>query len=239
MGPGRILIVDDDPSTCRALARHLRRSEFVCELVHTAEAAAEAVEQNNYEMILLDWGLPDKPGTWVLQRTRAVGVTCPVMMITGRKDVGSKVEAFLLGADDYLMKPFDADELVARVQAMLRRAHAPSEPLRVGTILLNQANLTVTVDGEYLDLTAIEFRLLWLLAHNANRAVPRQELASFAAGSGGAPLNFKSLDVHLVRMRRKLGTAGDQLKTLRGAGILLTAAEIDPESSGTPNPTKM
>ena len=226
----RVLVVDDDVELCELVAEYLEPEGFS---VDTAEDGLEGVERalaDNYTIIVLDVMLPGINGFEVLRRIRARSRT-PVLMLTARGADVDRIVGLELGADDYLPKPFNPRELVARIHAILRRTQARSEiaatgsasqTLTVGDVRLNLGARTVHRGVEAIELTAAEFDLLAKLLANAGRVVSRDELAEAALGRPLAPLD-RSVDMHVSSLRRKLGhevNGVERIKTVRGAGYI-------------------
>jgi DNA-binding response OmpR family regulator len=217
----RSLIIDDDERICQRVARILRHAGMECAFALNAADGLRAIENDSFDVILLDWTLPDHPGPVVLSRLRARGITVPVLMVTGREAVDDKVSALDAGADDYLVKPFDDKELAARIRALLRRAGAVGGRIEVGAIWVDAANQYASARGAPLDLTPTEYRLLLLLARRAETIVSREELEQFAWQMKGLRVESGTLRVHLAHLRTKLGEAGVQLETVLGRGYRL------------------
>lgn len=221
----RILLVDDDRFLSENMARLLEKEGFQ---VRTASDGAEAirlVEEYRPELAVLDVGLPDTDGM-TLCRTLRKAWRFPIIMLTALGESGEKIQGLEAGADDYLTKPFDPGEMVARVRAQLRRVQEYATPgglIAIGGLVIDQAGRTVTVDGRSLDLTNKEFALLAHLAGNVGKVVSREELFSH---SWGFDISFgsNSLDVYIYRLRRKLEPQPDRpryLHTIKGYGYKL------------------
>jgi two-component system phosphate regulon response regulator PhoB len=218
----RILIVDDEPDLTSILEYNLRAAGFVPSVAHTGREALQAVRRELPDLVLLDLMLPDLPGTEVCKalkadpRTRAI----PVLMLTARADEIDRVLGFELGADDYVVKPFSVRELVLRVKALLRRVDRPApgeEVVRAGALELDSAAHRVTVDGEEVRLTALEFKLLWTLVTRRGRVQTREALLDEVWGIT-ADITTRTVDTHVKRLREKIGKAAEDLETLRGVG---------------------
>lgn len=231
----RVLVVDDDVELCELVAEYLEPEGFS---VDTADDGLEGVERalaNTYAIIVLDVMLPGINGFEVLRRIRAKSRT-PVLMLTARGADVDRIVGLELGADDYLPKPFNPRELVARIHAILRRTQArseiaasvsPSETLMVGDVRLNIGARTVHRGGEVIELTSTEFDMLAELIAKAGRVVSRDELAVAALGRPLAPLD-RSVDMHVSSLRRKLGhevNGVERIKTVRGAGYVYAQTE--------------
>lgn len=226
----RILVIDDDIDLCELLTDYLTTEGFAVEAIHDGEAGAAQALAGDYELVVLDVMLPGINGFEVLRRLRAASST-PVLMLTARGDDVDRIVGLEMGADDYLPKPFNPRELVARIRAVQRRTATaaitdttPSEALVVGDVTLNLGARSVLVSGVPVELTSVEFSLLEVLIRLAGQVVSREELSLRALGR---ELNAydRSIDVHVSSLRRKLGTLGEEserIKTVRGTGYFYT-----------------
>jgi len=222
----RILVVDDDLDLCELLAKYLRREGFEFEMVHNGEAGVNRALSGAYALIVLDVMLPNMNGFEVLSQIRGRSQT-PVLMLTARGDDVDRIVGLEMGADDYLPKPFNPRELVARIRAILRRTRgdteAPTaEQLVIGDIDLDKTTRIVARDGEPLALTAVEFDLLEALMRAAGRIVTREELVKAILGRDLTPYD-RSIDTHVSNLRKKLGHYIDgveRIKTVRGVGYI-------------------
>ncbi|MDD2501521.1 MAG: response regulator transcription factor [Geobacter sp.] len=224
----RILVVDDDQDLCSLLQEYLADEGFDTEVAHTGAMGAEQAVQGGYALIVLDVMLPGLNGLEVLRRIRALS-SVPVLMLTARGEEVDRIVGLELGADDYLPKPFNPRELVARIRAIQRRQAAaqklnlPAEPiLSVGDLMLDPGGRTVLQGQRQVALTSLEFSLLEQLLTQAGRVISREELCSLALGR---QLNSfdRSIDVHVSSLRRKLGPAADgseRIKSVRGVGYI-------------------
>jgi two-component system response regulator CpxR len=221
-----ILVVDDDLDLCELLAKYLRREGFDVEMVHDGEAGVERALAGAYALIVLDVMLPNKNGFEVLSQIRARSQT-PVLMLTARGDDVDRIVGLEMGADDYLPKPFNPRELVARIRAILRRARVETEAaavehLVVGDIELDKATRVARREGEPLALTGVEFDLLEALMRSAGRIITREELVKAILGRELTPYD-RSIDTHVSNLRKKLGHNVDgveRIKTVRGVGYI-------------------
>jgi len=220
-----ILVVEDDPQVRRALVRALNERGYATSSAGGGMAGLEAAVQNRPDLVVIDLGLPDVDGYEVLRMLRAVS-SVPVIVATAREEEAEIVRALDSGADDYLVKPFGAGQLEARVRAVLRRTadgQRRAGPLTVGGLVLDPEARTAQLDGRTLELTAREFDLLCYLAERAGKVVTKRELLAevWRQPYGGAE---KTVDVHLSWLRRKLGeTAAEPryLQTVRSVGVRL------------------
>ncbi|AMV72954.1 response regulator transcription factor [Desulfuromonas carbonis] len=225
----RILIIDDDVELCELLKEYLGPEGFVVESSQDGESGAERAIGEEFELVVLDIMLPGMSGLDVLRRIRQVSKIA-VVMLTARGDEIDRIVGLELGADDYMPKPFNPRELVARIRAVQRRLRPAPEPhqvrrgqgvgLTVGDIFLDQRTLTAKQKGVPLELTAVEFALLAILLRNAGAVVTREDLVQSVLGRELSPYD-RSIDVHISNLRRKLGPlsdGSDRIKTLRGTG---------------------
>ncbi|ARJ66705.1 DNA-binding response regulator [Magnetospirillum sp. ME-1] len=217
----RVLVVEDEPQLTLALERALEAAGFAVDTAYDGENGWHLGDTEAYDAVILDLGLPRIDGITVLGRWREAGRTMPVMVLTARARWAEKSQAFNAGADDYVTKPFEMEEVVTRVRALIRRAagHASPEiacgPLRIDTI-----GGKVSRDGLPVALTAQEFRILSYLAHHQGRVVSRSELVEHVYDRDADP-DSNVLDVLVARIRRKLGV--DVIHTLRGQGWRMEA----------------
>jgi len=225
-----LVLIEDDPAIRTALERALSRRGHAVHAAPTAMAGLELVTSRSPDVVVLDLGLPDVDGTQVLGMIRGISAV-PVIVATARDDESEMVRVLDLGADDYVVKPFSAEQLEARLRAVLRRGRTTDDPdpaLTVGGLSIDRSTRVVTLDGRPLDLTRMEFDLLAYLAGRAGRVVSKRQLMAevWQQPYGGAD---KTVDVHLSWLRRKLGeTAAEPrfLLTVRGVGVKL----IDPDA---------
>jgi two-component system response regulator RegX3 len=241
MAHGRrtILMVEDEPSITAPLIEALEREGFESAVARTASEGMSLAGDLAPDLVLLDVGLPDGSGYDVCRELRR-NSEVPIIMLSARGEETDRIVGLEVGADDYVVKPFSARELVARIRAVLRRARraeagAGAEPLEVGDVLLDLARHEVTHAGEPLELTRKEFDLLRLLMRNAGAVVSREQLIEdvWDANWFGPT---KTLDVHVSALRKKLGddpAAPRYVHTVRGVGFRFAAAgELAPEESG-------
>ena len=220
----RVLVIDDDAELCRLLTRFLSREGFEIFCVPGGAPAIERALAENYSLIMLDVMMPDADGFAVLNRIRQRS-RIPVLMLTARGDTQDRIRGLDLGADDYLPKPFEPAELVARIRAILRRSSprwtAP-EAIAIGEVELDGGDRTVRCGGAVVDLTTVEFDLLAALMRVAGRTVSREDLVRNVLGREFSPFD-RSIDTHVCNLRRKLGplpNGEERIKGVRGAGYL-------------------
>jgi DNA-binding response OmpR family regulator len=231
-----ILLIDDDVELCSMLTEYLGRNGFRVKTAHRGDTGLKTALQRTWPLILLDVMLPGMDGFEVLRRIRAES-SVNVLLLTARGEDVDRIVGLEIGADDYIPKPFNPRELLARMRAVLRRA-APSstsvaEVLRVDDLELDSASRRALKGGTKLDLTDVEFGLLEALMRSAGKVVSREELSQSVLGRQFDPFD-RSLDMHISRLRRKLGQSGnedEQVKTIRGVGYQL-AVERDLAESG-------
>ena len=221
----RVLVVDDDAELCELVTRYLQREGFETNSAHDGAAGIERALAEDYSLIMLDVMMPDTDGFEVLRRIRQKSRT-PVLMLTARGDTHDRILGLELGADDYLPKPFDPAELVARIRAILRRS-APhvSAAISVGDVELDGGSRSVRRNGAPVDLTTVEFDLLDALMRVAGKTVSRQDLVRDVLGREFSPFD-RSIDTHVCNLRRKLGPlagGSERIKGVRGAGYLYAA----------------
>ena len=220
----RVLVIDDDRELCRLVARYLSREGFDIRSASSGEAGVERALGEEFSLIMLDVMMPDTDGFEVLRLIRQRRQT-PVLMLTARGDTRDRVRGLEMGADDYLPKPFDPAELVARIRAILRRSSPQRQTpaaLAIGDLELDGGSRTVRRAGAPVDLTTVEFDLLAALMAEAGRTVSREDLVRNVLGRDFSPFD-RSIDTHICNLRRKLGPfedGGDRIKGVRGAGYL-------------------
>ena len=217
----RCLIVEDDDLIAADLATALAGSGFRTERVADGDSAWFSGGTEDYDLVVLDLGLPRLDGLTVLKRWRAEGRSMPVLILTARGSWNERVEGIDAGADDYLPKPFRMEELLARARALVRRAAGRVNPLQqVGQLLLDTNRQTVSVAGRPLSVTALEFRLLNYLLLNAARVVPPTELLEHLYGDDDAR-DVNAIEAVITRLRRKTGAG--VIGTRRGFGYFIEA----------------
>lgn len=227
-----ILLIDDDVELCSMLTEYLGRYGFRVTAVHRGDTGLKTALDKPFALILLDVMLPGIDGFEVLRRIRATSYV-NILLLTARGEDVDRIVGLEIGADDYLSKPFNPRELLARMRAILRRSATIAAPheqsaLKVEGIELNLSARTVTQDGRKIELTDVEFALLESLMRAAGKMVSREELSEKVLGRKFHPFD-RSLDMHVSRLRKKLTEGGapeDQVKTIRGTGYQL-AIELD------------
>ena len=217
----RILIAEDEPRLASFLEKGLRANGFVTTIVGDGITASTMARDDEFDLLVLDLGLPGRDGTVVLRELRATGQRMPVVILTARDDVSDTVAGFEGGADDYVTKPFRFEELLARVRARLRdeRSVEPTV-LRAGEMTLDLRTRRASTDGHTIDLTAREFTMLEVLIRHAGQVLSREQLLSHVWGYDYDP-GSNVVDVYVGYLRKKLGP--DSIETVRGMGYRLAA----------------
>jgi DNA-binding response OmpR family regulator len=220
----RILLVEDDPALGLGVARALQREGWSVDvLADGVQATAEALI-DHFDIAVLDLGLPRKDGMEVLRHWRARGARLPVLLLTARDDLNDRVQGLNAGADDYLVKPFDVPELVARLRALKRRAEGrTSETLRLGELVLDLAHHELLHRGERVRMSPREMALTELLMHKAGRVVSKESIVS-ALSSWEADFSENSVEVYVHRLRKRFADLGVVIKTVRGFGYVMESA---------------
>lgn len=216
----RVLIVDDDVALCEMLRERLEQDEFVTECVHDGGRGLERARSGEHALVVLDLMLPGMNGIQVLRHLRQQS-DIPVLILTAKGEDVERILGLEIGADDYLPKPFNPRELVARIRAILRRslrAGGEDRPMYAGDVEMHPSSREVYVEGHPLELTSVEFALLEALVKAAGRIVSRERLTEIVLGRDLRPFD-RVIDVHVSNLRRKLGN--ERIKTVRGSGYLL------------------
>jgi len=217
----RLLLLEDDDILGEALKDYLQAEGHVVDWF-TRLADAQAVANEPYDALLIDWQLPDGSGLEWLVRLRKERVTTPALVLTARDLLSQRIEGLDSGADDYLVKPFDPAELVARIRSVRRRRAAHGVPrLRFGSVEVDLSTSTAYLRGSKVDLTAREWALLDALVNRAGRIVAKRDLESLLTGFD-SEINSNALEVHIFKLRRKLGAG--IVETVRGRGYRMGAS---------------
>lgn len=212
----RVLVVEDDPMIGRAVATGLQDSGYAVDWVRDGAAAELALSHDAYDIALLDLGLPRKDGVEVLKTLRRTRIELPVIIITARDAVSDRIAGLDSGADDYLVKPFDLDELLARLRAVVRRHEGRSAPeVRFGALTLDPVRHAVSFRGNPVELSAREFAILEALMGEPGAVVSRSKLEDAVYG-WGQEVGSNSIEVHLHHLRRKLEP--ELIRNVRGVG---------------------
>jgi two-component system cell cycle response regulator CtrA len=220
----RILAVEDDPAVSRSLALMLRSDTCIVDTADLGEEGIELATVNTYDLILLDLNLPDLSGYEVLRALRVARVNTPVVIVSGLGATADKVRGLELGADDYLTKPFHKDELLARVQAVVRRSQGPTEEVvRCGDLVVRLDAQRAEVAGQPVPLTVKEYQMLELLALRRGTPVTKEMFLSHLYGGRDEP-GLKIIDVFMCKLRKKLAAMSggiDYVETVWGRGYML------------------
>lgn len=219
----KILLVEDDPTLGEAVMLAMRRAGFAVDWSRDGAQAEAALKAYAYDAMLLDLGLPRREGLDVLRNARKRGATLPVMIVTARDAVEDRVRGLDAGADDYLLKPFALDELLARLRALLRRAHGVADTqIHMGRFGFDSVKRQASVDGTPLVLSAREVEVLEILLGHAGRVTAKEAIADRLTGWDEG-VGDNAVEVYIHRLRRKLEGSGVAIRTLRGLGYLLEA----------------
>lgn len=226
----RVLVVDDEPDIVALVAYHLAKSGYSVSTATSGPEGLGLARRDKPSLIVLDLMLPGLSGLEVMQQLRSDPSTSriAVLMLTARREESERIEGLTLGADDYLTKPFSPPELVLRVAAILRRTRSTeaenSDVTEVGPLRIDRTAHRVTVEGRDVELTPTEFRLLTLLAERKGRVQPRTMLLEIV-WEAAPDIQTRTVDMHVQRLRAKLGGAGDLIETVRGFGYRLRSGK--------------
>jgi DNA-binding response OmpR family regulator len=216
----RVLVVEDNDLVADALTMGLGAAGFAVDRSASAEAAQHALAAEHFDLLVVDVGLPGEDGLSLVRRLRGRGSTQPVLILTARDTLAIKVEALNLGADDFLLKPFEPDELIARCRALIRRANLyAGEQVNLGRLRLDVAGRILRIDETAVELTGREWLVLECLVLNSGRVVSKERLQQAIAGFDQA-LTPNAVEVYVSRVRAKLGDAA-VIRTVRGLGYRL------------------
>jgi DNA-binding response OmpR family regulator len=228
----RILLVEDEPNAAQMLAKGLRAQSYAVDVAADGEAAVYQAGINDYDLVILDVMLPLKDGFEVCRELRAGGLTFPILMLTARDAPPDRVAGLDMGADDYLTKPFDFHELLARLRALLRRGPAlRPETVEIADLSIDMRARRVRRGGRQIELTAKEYALLEYMARRAGEVVNRAEIAEHVWEENFDPFS-NLIEVYVQRLRRKIdeGHALKLLRTRRGEGYVLASAQEDSDA---------
>ena len=215
----RVLLVEDDRMIAQGLQTALRQDGYVVDWVGDGRAAAEALHSLQFDLVLLDLGLPERDGLTVLRELRRRNDATPVIILTARDDRQDRIDGLDAGADDYIVKPFDLDEVAARMRSVLRRASGRGDPcIRSGAICLNPATHVVERDGVPVQLSAHEYAVLEALLQRPGAILSRAQLEDRLYG-WDAQVESNAVEVYIHSLRRKLGS--EAIRTLRGVGYFV------------------
>lgn len=215
----RILIVEDATDMAEAIAIRLGKAGMACDMAESCEAAEDFLAVQRYDALVLDINLPDRTGTELLADLRARGVRTPVLMLTALFSVDDRVSALNLGADDYLVKPFDYRELEARLRALIRReAEQKTDTLSLGPLNFQPSTMTADFAGAPLDLTRREAALLGLLLRNSGKTLNKERLYDGLFAFENADVGLNAIELYIGRLRKKLAGSGVAIETQRRLG---------------------
>ncbi|HEY4133665.1 MAG TPA: response regulator transcription factor [Alphaproteobacteria bacterium] len=232
----RVLLIEDDSATAKSIELMLKSEGFVVDCTDLGEDGLEIGKLYDYDLMLLDLMLPDIDGYEVLRRLRAARINTPVLILSGLTEPDKKIKGLGFGADDYLTKPFDKGELIARIHAIIRRSKGHSESvIRTGRLVVNLDARTVEVDSQPLHLTGKEYGILELLSLRKGTTLTKEMFLNHLYGGMDEP-ELKIIDVFICKLRKKLATAtnGDNyIETVWGRGYVLRDPNEDPRLSAT------
>lgn len=220
----RVLVIEDDQATAKTIQISLQSEGFVCDTTGVGEDGLEIARHYDYDLLILDLVLPDMDGYEILRRLRAVHVTTPVLILSGLSEIDDKIKGLGFGADDYLTKPFNRNELVARVRAIIRRSKGhPDSVITVGRLKIDMNTKTVLGDNQPIRLTGREYAILELLGIRKGATLSKEVFLNHLYGGMEEP-EFKIIDVFICKLRKKLADALDgenYIETVWGRGYVL------------------
>jgi two-component system cell cycle response regulator CtrA len=220
----RVLVVEDDPATRQSIELMLRKEQWVADSTHLGEDGLEIGKLYDYDIIILDLMLPDMDGMDVIRQLRASRINTPVLILSGLDEPERKIRGLGIGADDYIVKPFDRGELMARIQAIVRRSKGHSQSLvRIGRLEVNLEARTAAIDGTPLHLTGKEYGILELLAVRKGTTLTKEQFLNHLYGGIDEP-ELKIIDVFICKLRKKLNQASggeNFIETVWGRGYVL------------------
>ncbi|KAB2928799.1 MAG: response regulator transcription factor [Dechloromonas sp.] len=222
----RILIAEDDAIIADGLTRSLRQGGYAVDWAPNGLEADAALLTVSYDLLILDLGLPKLPGLDVLKRLRARGSKVPVLILTALDGTGDRVKGLDLGADDYMVKPFELAELEARVRALTRRSAGTTPTIQCGQLSYDQVGRVAQIQGQTLDLSAREIGLLEVLLTRMGRLVSKDQLVDHLCG-WGEEVSHNAIEVYVHRLRKKLEAGGVKIATVRGLGYCLERPQGD------------
>src|SRR5438045_2657847 len=229
----RVLLVEDDAATSASIEMMLKKESFICDTTDLCEDGLEIGKLYDYDIIILDLLLPDMDGYEVLRRLRAARVRTPILILSGLGELDHKIKGLGFGADDFLTKPFEQRELVARIQAIVRRSKGhPESTIRTGKLLVNLDSRIVTVGDQPLHLTAKEYGILELLSLRKGTTLTKEMFLNHLYGGMDEP-ELKIIDVFICKLRKKLSLAcggANYIETVWGRGYVLRDAEDESDS---------
>jgi DNA-binding response OmpR family regulator len=219
----RVLVAEDDPGLASVIERGLQENGYVVDAVPDGKLALSYLQSFDYDVAVFDWRMPHMNGLEAITAMRRRGDRTPVLMLTARDATADRVEGLLQGADDYLVKPFDFSELLARLTALQRRPALVLDPvLRCGNVSFDPSTRSTTIDSRVIALTAIETGLLELLLRRSPAVVTRRSIATQVWTDEASAVGSNTIDVHMGRLRSKLTAATARIETVRGSGYRIT-----------------
>jgi two-component system cell cycle response regulator CtrA len=237
----RVLLVEDDKASSRSIEMMLRSEGYVCDSTDLGEDGLEIGKLYDYDLIILDLMLPDLDGYEVLRRLRAAKIRTPILILSGLNEPDGKIKGLELGADDYLTKPFDRGEMIARIQAVVRRSKGYSESvIRTGNVSVDLDSRTVQVDGQHVHLTGKEYGILELLSLHKGTAISKEMFLSHLYGGMDEP-ELKIIDVFVCKLRKKLSAATrgeNYIETVWGRGYVMRDPQANSDTINVEDPAQ-
>lgn len=219
----RLLVAEDDAAHRSVLHRGLTKQGFIVDTIGRGDDALLLLETTSYSAALIDWRMPGMDGTEVIRQARHLGLTTPLILLTAKDTLSDRVEGLDSGADDYVVKPYDLAEVLARLRAIWRRPPLATESiLRVANLILNPATHEVVANGRTVHVTRSEYTILELLMRNSPAVVSRTGVAE-GTWSAGAEISMNALEAHIARLRAKVSGSGIRIVAIRGVGYQLRA----------------
>jgi DNA-binding response OmpR family regulator len=218
----RLLVAEDDAKLCDVLARGLEQAGYVLDAVHRGDEALDLLHYNDYAVAILDWRMPGLDGVEVIRRARRAGLRTPVLMLTARDTPADRIAGLDAGSDDYLIKPFEFAELLARLRALMRRQAQRDVPaVEFCALCVDPSRREATIAGDALPLTPTEFSVVEALARAAPNLISRRDLVRHVWPDAGAEVGANTVEVHVARLRAKLVRGGIGIEGVPRAGYRL------------------
>ncbi len=225
----KVIVVEDNKKLARFLQKAFEEEGYAVDSAEEGNEAIERISNGDYDLVILDWMLPGVDGLTVCRTLRSRGVTTPVLILTARAEVPERIAGLDAGADDYLPKPFDLGELLARARALGRRGTSAEGMGKVGPLVLDRLERHATLNGQPIDLTPREFALIAYLARESGRVVPRSELLRKVWETTYDP-GSNVVDAHIKKLREKLSEYSTLIETVRGVGYRIVPADAPPRA---------